>query len=296
MYLWLDRWQQEGALNNHVSFGRPRATTATQDVAIVNRVRDERFINTTQFSSIYQVSSSTIRRRLKEGGLQNRVPARKPALTARHKSERLQFAATHLNYNFDKTIFMDEKVFCSSDNGRVSLWRPDNTRYLEPNVLPNRQSGRITIGFWGWMCKNGPGELVEITGRMNAVRYKEILEDTLIPTANVFFPNDHITFMQDNSSVHNARLVQAWITERSDTITRLKMPAKSPDLNPIENLWGKMVQEWDANQCRTKEALRCHAINIWESFRGRNVCENLVGSMRRRLQAVLNAEGGYTKY
>lgn len=298
MYRWLERWQQEGALSNHVSFGRPRSTTRRLDMDIINQAREERFINTTQFANQYQVSSSTIRRRLKEGGLQNRVPARKPALTDRHKEDRLQFAARYLNHNFNKVIFMDEKVFCSADNGRMSLWRPDNTRYLEQNVVPNRQSGRITIGFWGWMCKDGPGELVEITGRMNAVDYKEILEESFLPTAQIFYPNEHITFMQDNSSVHNARLVLGWIHDHRDVLTRIKMPAKSPDLNPIENLWGKMVQEWDGNQCRTKDALRRHALNVWESFRGRNVCENLVGSMRRRLQAVLNAEppGSYTKY
>lgn len=256
---------------NHVSFGRPRSTTRRQDMAIINKAHEERFINTTQFANVYQVSSSTIRRRLKEGGLQNRVPARKPALTDRHKTDRLQFAATYLNHNFDKVIFMDEKVFCSSDNGRMSLWRPGNTRYLELNVVPNRQSGRITIGFWGWICKDGPGELVEITGRMNAVDYKEILDESFLPTANVFYPNEHITFMQDNSSVHNARLVQRWIHGHRDVLTRIKMPAKSPDLNPIENLWGKMVQEWDGNQCRTKDGLRRHANNAWESFRGRNV-------------------------
>ncbi|KAI8441655.1 hypothetical protein MSG28_015209 [Choristoneura fumiferana] len=179
VYRWLERWQQEGALSNHVSFGRPRSTTRRQDMNIINQARE--------------------------------------------------------------------------------------------------------------------GELVEITGRMNAVDYKEILEESFLPTAQVFYPNEHITFMQDNSSVHNARLVQGWINDHRDELTRIKMPAKSPDLNPIENLWGKMVQEWDGNQCRTKDALRRHALNVWESFRGRNVCENLVGSMRRRLQAVLNAEGSYTK-
>lgn len=291
----MERWQQSGSLSNHVSFGRPRATTRNQDMAILDKARSERFINTTNFSSTFEISSSTIRRRLKEGGLQNRIPARKPTLTPRHKMQRLQFAANYLNYNFEKVIFMDEKVFCSSDNGRLSLWRPENTRYLDENVLPNRRSGRITIGFWGWMCKDGPGELVEIGGRMNSAKYKELLEDTFLPTAKVFYPDEHVTFVQDNSSVHNARTVQTWITEQRE-LTLIKIPPKSPDLNPIENLWGKMVQEWDGNQCRTEEALRRHANNVWESFRGRNFCEKVVGSMRRRLQAILNAEGGYTKY
>ncbi|RVE46539.1 hypothetical protein evm_008830 [Chilo suppressalis] len=269
--------------------------TTEADLKQRHKAKNDRFINTTLFSSTFEISTSTIRRRLKEGSLKNRVPARKPTLTPRHKMQQLQFAANYFKFNFQNVIFMDEKVFCSSDNGRLSLWRPENTRYLEQNVLPNRRSGRISIGFWGWMCKDGPGELVEISGRMNAMNYKELLEDTFLPTAQVFYPEQQITFLQDNSSVHNARTVQTWINEQRE-LTLIKLPPKSPDLNPIENLWGKMVQEWDGNQCRTTEALRRHANDVWESFRGRGFCEKVVGSMRKRLQDVLNAEGGYTKY
>ncbi|XP_063388038.1 uncharacterized protein LOC134673927 [Cydia fagiglandana] len=148
VYLWLERWEQEGGLNNHVSFRRPRSTTRLQDVNIIEKARNERFINTTQFSGVFNVSSSTIRR-LKEGGLQNRVPTRKPALTQRHIDERLHFAVTNRNKNFDDDIFMDNKIFSSSDNGRLALWKPDNTRYHARHLVPDRRSGRITNWLLG---------------------------------------------------------------------------------------------------------------------------------------------------
>ncbi|KAH9632267.1 hypothetical protein HF086_002902 [Spodoptera exigua] len=34
--------------------------------------------------------------------------------------------------------------------------------------------------------------------------------------------------------------------------------ARSPNLNPIENLWGLIVQKWDNRAERTKEALVTH--------------------------------------
>jgi hypothetical protein len=34
----------------------------------------------------------------------------------------------------------------------------------------------------------------------------------------------------------------------------------------------------------------------WDELRGDNLCHNLVSSMQRRLQAVINANGAYTKY
>lgn len=64
------------------------------------------------------------------------------------------------------------------------------------------------------MGNDGPGELVEISGRMNSMNYMEILEDTFLPTAKVCYPDGQNTFGQDNSSVHNARTVQTWINEQ----------------------------------------------------------------------------------
>lgn len=243
----------------------------------------------------FGTSQSTIRRRLREHGLRHRIPAKKPILTPRLKAQRLQFAQHYLSFNFDNVIFVDEKVFCSSAQGRLSLYRTSNTRYDERNVLPNNRSGRITLGFWGWMNQNGPGELVEVGGRMNGPRYKDILENVLLPTAKIFFPDERIKFVQDNSSVHNSRVVQNYLEGNRD-LELISMPPHSPDLNPIENLWGKMVQVWDSTRARTAANLRTHVEEIWESMRGDNFCYNAVTSMRRRLSDVILADGGYTRF
>ena len=68
-------------------------------------------------------------------------------------------------------------------------------------------------------------------------------------------------------------------------------------MNPIENLWGIMVQEWDIGQERTKEANVRHAKDVWEGIRNRpSICLNLVNSMPKRLGEVIDARGGWTKY
>lgn len=297
MYLWLKRWEDNGDVVSFKSSGRPRKTSAAQDRQIVNSVVSNGFVRIQDISSSHCVSTSTIRRRLRTAGLRHRVPARKPLLSARHKEQRLQFAREYLNYDFSRAIFSDEKVFVSSADGRLSLWRPNNTRYLERNILPSRRSGRISFGVWGWMSASGPGELAEISGRMNSEQYTSILDEVLLPSLNVYFPElMPIDFVQDNSGVHNSRFTQAWFSRNRNFVNSLPWPPKSPDLNPIENLWGLMVQEWDSNQARTREALVRHVHEIWDSFRGNNVCYNMVSSMQERLQDVINAEGGYTRF
>jgi transposase len=64
---------------------------------------------------------------------------------------------------------------------------------------------------------------------VTAQRYIEVLEEYL-PT---ILDYDSI-FMQDNSSIHTAYIVQDWFWEMG--IELVDHPPYSPDLNPIENL------------------------------------------------------------
>lgn len=48
-----------------------------------------------------------------------------------------------------------------------------------------------------------------------------------------------VTIFHDNSAVHIIRLVQAWF-EVNPYFQQIAWLAKSPDFNPIENIWGRM--------------------------------------------------------
>lgn len=179
-------------------------------------------------------------------------------------------------------------------HGRIRFVQ-DNSSVHNSRVVKNNRSVMITLGFWGWLYRAGPGELIEIDGRLNSLRYREILEDVLLPTARVFFPNQMITFKQDGSSVHNARVVQRYLRESPD-FQLITLPPHSPDMNPKENVWGILTQRWDHTLIRNTENLRAHVVQLWEELRGDDFCANVVRSMRRRLSDVIAAEGGYTRF
>ena len=81
-------------------------------------------------------------------------------------------------------------------------------------------------------------------------------------------------------------------------------PPYSPDLNPIENLWTLLKQKiyqirpdllHMPNNDATIDILVDTAEQAWQEL-DLTILENLSESMPRRVQAIIDANGWYTKY
>ncbi len=68
----------------------------------------------------------------------------------------------------------------------------------------------------------------------------------------------------------------------------------SPDLNPIEHMWGILKQEGGGAQGLIHQ-LRDVVMEEWKKTLVAT-CEALVNSMPKRFKAVLENNGGHTKY
>ena len=82
----------------------------------------------------------------------------------------------------------------------------------------------------------------------------------------------------------------------TNEIRTLKWPACSPDLNPIENLWGLIVRDvyLDNKQYATVNELKIAILNAWSRI-DVQVLNNLAMSIPRRLLSVVKNAGGVTK-
>ncbi|EFN83312.1 Transposable element Tc3 transposase, partial [Harpegnathos saltator] len=97
------------------------------------------------------------------------------------------------------------------------------------------------------------GELVAIPTRMNSAEYIRVLEDSFLPSVRAIYPAEEvpvIRLVQDNSGVHNSHETQTWFRYHPE-IQLIPWPARSPDLNLIENVWAQMVQRWEPRRERT---------------------------------------------
>ena len=68
-----------------------------------------------------------------------------------------------------------------------------------------------------------------------------MLENNLLPFAKRLFSANNV-FQQDNTPIHTSKLTRTFFQERNTNVSN--WPARSPDLNPIENAWGFVVKSW----------------------------------------------------
>jgi transposase len=104
-----------------------------------------------------------------------------------------------------------------------------------------------------------------------------------------------MTFMQDNASPHTCPDVECEMARLG--LKPMESPANSPDLNPIETIWFKMKQRIKAYEKRPTriQELRDALAAEWEKITYEEILE-LVDSMPARVKAVVEANGGHTKY
>ena len=146
---------------------------------------------------------------------------------------------------------------------------------------------------WGCMSSAGVGSLVFIDYKMKQEHYINILNDNLEYSAHLLGLGNNFWFQQDNDPKHVSKSALDFFEENA--IKLLKTPPQSPDLNPIEHLWHYIKMKLNDKRFRNKEQLKKAIIKEWDQI-GDEVTRNLVESMPRRLEAVIKANGGHTKY
>jgi hypothetical protein len=110
-------------------------------------------------------------------------------------------------------------------------------------------------------------------------------------------------FMQDNAPCHKAQEVLDFLTENHVPV--MKWPPQSPDLNPIENLWTefkavfhkRFVELFNHPSKSLESRYRYGEVlnEVWYTI-GQSLIDRLIESMPKRVQAVIEAHSGWTKY
>jgi transposase len=293
-------WRNDHQLERRAGSGRRRISTHLDDEQVQTFPQERPFTTAGQIMRELNFPASvwTVRRRLREIGLRSRVAARKPRLTPLHREIRMGFALQYVAQDEEfwrQIVFSDEKVFQSCPNGRLKVYRPRNSRFEEPYVQTIQRSGRFSVNMWAWISAASPGVMIHVEERLTSDVYIRVLENIMLPSVQAVNPNWNFIFQHDNCAVHTARRVVEWCENHN--INVLDWPSCSPDLNPIENMWGILIKFLQRPEVvfHNRDELLAAITEAWHSL-PQNYHVNLCLSMRNRLNKVIDANGGFTKY
>ncbi|CAO4371152.1 unnamed protein product [Caenorhabditis nigoni] len=275
------------------SSGRPRKLTIREERSIVRSVSNSpKSINDVRQELNLKVCKNTVRNVIKRSGVIVRQRMMKvPKLTDAHKVRRLDFAKTNMATQWKNVVFSDEKKWnLDGPDGNRSYWRDLRK---DPQMFSRRNFGGGSLMIWGSFCDGKKLNLQFITTRETSVSYQKTLQTAIVP----FFRNrrrSHI-FQQDNAPIHKSNSTLAWLAAKG--IKDMTWPACSPDLNPIENLWGILARRVYKNgrQFNSVQELKDSVQEEWDRVSSVEL-QNLVASMPNRICEVIRNDGGETSY
>ena len=196
--------------------------------------------------------------------------------------------------DWSQVLFSDEKIFWGHGYcGRAWVRRPPG-KALDPQYVVIKKAHPVKVNVWACFAASGQGLIHIFEDNLDAKMQKQILVDNLFQsTGKLMDPAKEWFFLHDNDKKFKSHVVQDWLASKS--VRCIDFPPYSPDLNPIENLWAVLAREVEKTQNTTTDVLKARVAEVWA-----NACKplmaELVASMPRRIAAVLEANGGHTKY
>lgn len=261
------------------------------------------------------IGANTLRKEIQAFGLNHRRERKRPYLSRAQKKARLKFAKEHLHWTIEewcRVLFTDEMGLQTGANGgMIWVWRAPDEEYLEDCCGVTHKSGFKKIKVWGAMRYGALSKLVVLKereerdgeGRFSGKDYVEQVIDKELFNfwASSMEELGDVLVMEDGAGYHEGAATKRRKEYEKDGGWHgwgpHTWPANSPDLNPIENLWHILrsnIRKRVPKPMR-KEDLIAAVQEEWVKLDMKKV-NRLIESMPRRLQAVIDAKGGSTKY
>lgn len=245
-------------------------------------------------------SRQTVRRSLRRCNIISCKRRKRALLKPSHRRARLQFARDHRHWRapeWGQVLWSDEsRINIDGPDGAGYCLRERGAELTDRDVQGVVKHGGGGIMIWGCISSEGVGKVCPLEGHVNTDKYLQVCGPNILRSIWARWGLEHhkCIFQQDNASCHVSKKAIDWF--KRERMELMKWPAQSPDLNPIEHLWADLKKR--VYKRPRPPNLAVHWQNIYEEWclTPPETCRALVESMPRRMEAVIRASGGYTKY
>ncbi len=110
----------------------------------------------------------------------------------------------------------------------------------------------------------------------------------MLPSADQLFKDADLIFQHELAPSHIAKCTKSWLNDHGVGVLDW-----SPDLNPIENLWGIVKRKIRNKRTKNADELKATVKETWASIPSQQ-CHKLITSMPRRIEAVIKVLSTYT--
>ena len=290
--------------------GRPPSFTKEEEQQLINFISAS---TTNRRMSYIQLSEAlfdkkhgpyAIRSTLWRLGYRRYVALVRPPLSDKNRQRRLQFALEYKDWTLEQwkaVLWSDETWVLRQKSHKTFITRRADEQ-LDKYCILEKESRPGGWMFWGCISGHGgkgPGVFWEkewgsISAESYSARILPIVEGWLTLLRRQH-GDVNFLFIQDNAPGHAARKTNEEIQQRR--IPTMSWPPYSPDLNPIEKCWLWLKRRVDKrfDEYRKKPSyntLRMWVKEAWEEMPNEFV-ESLIASLPEKMQAVIDAEGGY---
>ena len=236
------------------------------------------------------VSLATVKRVRRENGWVCTRPHYCQLIREVNKLKRKEWCQKQIDNKekFSNVVFTDECTVQLDHHGRLCFRKKREARKLK-----QRAKHPAKVHIWGGISIKGATRIVIFTGIMNAPRFAKILQASLVPFLRKHFPEGH-RLQQDNDPKHRSKYIENFFTTHN--INWWKTPPESPDLNPIENIWGSLKQYLRSTYKPSNlEELKNGIQQFWLTLTP-TVCSKYIGHLQKVMPKVIEVDGNPSGY